>query len=367
MAERTYATGDAEVAKLWSKRLAIEAMKQTQIAQYCADDDKALGMIVTDAQKSAGDNVTVTLRMQGTGDGVTENTPQEGNEEEFVTKTDTLIINELSHAFRSRRGGVVQQRVPWAIGEQLNNSLVDWWATRMDVIAFNHLCGYTPANTQAASGQYNGFNTINAPSSGRKLYTEAGDTVDTDLDSTGDEFTLAMVDKCVELAQTGGSTGLPVIRPIKNKGLNSAGADFIMFLHPTQVTQLRTTSGSTWQAVQQAVLSGGDIKNNPIMTGAVGVYNKTLLVPSAHCTYGVDGSGAAVTTVRRAVFCGAQALSLGFGKGFGPDQWQVEEELFDYKRRVGYSGLNVFGIKAARYNSSDFAKIVVSSYAADAA
>ena len=56
--------------------------------------------------------MTVTLRLRGTGRGVTEDTPQEGNEESLGTSTDNLTINELSHAFRSKKKGITQQRIP---------------------------------------------------------------------------------------------------------------------------------------------------------------------------------------------------------------------------------------------------------------
>lgn len=365
MATKTYAAGDAEVVKLWSKRLAREALKRTVMAPYIKDSSSALGMIESDTQKGAGDRVTVTLRMQLTGDGVTENQTQEGNEEAISTYTDNVSLFELSHATRSQVK-ITQQRVPFKLGREMNDALADWWAARMDTIMFNHLAGFTPANTQAASGQYNGGNTIVAPSSGRQLWTEAGTSADQDLDSTGDELTLTMIDRCVELAQTGGSGNLVPIRPIS--GL-PGGADYVMFVHPTQVTQLRTsTTTLNWADLQKAMLQGGAGNDSMFWKGGLGVYNKTLLVESTRVPQGVNSSsGAAISTVRRAIFCGAQSLGLCFGQGYGPEEWKVQEETFDYGRQLGVNALNIFGVKKLRFNSSDFATIVVSSYAANAA
>ena len=366
MATKTYATGDAEVAKIWSKRLAREALKKTQAFDYMSDSTEALGKIEGDTQKAAGDRVTTTLRLQPSGDGVTENETQEGNEEALATYTDNLYINELSHAFRSNKT-ISQQRVPWSLGKEMNNVLVDWWKARIDTVFFNHLCGYTPANTQAGSTlKYAGFNTIVAPTSGRQLWTEAGTSDDQSLDSTGDEMTLPMIDKCVELAETGGSGSLMPIRPI---GGLPGGADYVMFLHPTQVTSLRlSTATNGWMDLQKAMLQGGKGDESKIWKGGLGVYNRTLLVSSTRVTKGVHSStGAAVNNTRRGVFCGAQALTCAFGQGYGPEEWKVKEESFDYGRQVGTNGLNIFGMKKSAYNSSDFATIVVSSYAADAA
>lgn len=365
MVTKTYAAGDSEVVKLWSKRLAREALKRTVLGSYFKDSSSALGMIESDTQKGPGDRVTVTLRMQLSGDGVAENQTQEGNEEAISTYTDNVSLMELSHATRSQVR-ITQQRVPFKLGREMNDALADWWAARMDAIGFYHLAGYTPANSLAANGQYNGGNTITAPTSGRHLWTEAGTSADENLDSTGDELTLAMIDKCVELAQTGGSTNLVPIRPVS--GL-PGGAEYVMFVHPTQVTQLRTsTTTLNWADLQKAMLQGGAGSDSMFWKGGLGVYNKTLLVESTRVPYGVNSStGAAITTVRRAVFCGAQALGLGFGQGYGPEEWKVQEETFDYGRQLGVNALNIFGVKKLKFNSADFATIVVSSYAADAA
>lgn len=366
MATKTYAVGDAETVKLWSKRLAHEALKKTVCFPYFKDSGDALGAIESDLQKGPGDRVTITLRVQMSGDGVTENETQEGNEEAIVTYTDNLLINELSHAGRSNRT-ISQQRVPFKIAREINDGLADWWAGRIDQTFFNHLCGYLPANTQAGSGlKYAGFNTILAPSAGRIL-RPGSITVDENLTS-GNVITLSHIDQLKELAETGGSTNLVPIRPIM--GL-PGGAKYVCFVHTTQVTSLRTAASTNngWMDIQKALLSGGEGKDtNAIFKGGLGVYNEVLLVSSPRVTAGVNSTtSAAFANTRRAVFCGAQALGLGFGQGYGPEEWKVNEETFDYGRQYGANALNIFGMKKLQFNSSDFGTIVLSTYAADAA
>ncbi len=365
MAVKAYAVGDNEVVKLWSKRLAREALKSTVIYPLIKDSASALITLAPETQKGAGDRVRVALRMQFTGDGVTENQTQEGNEEAIVTYTDDVVLGELSHAYRNKTT-LAQQRVPFSIAKEGNDALADWHAARLDQVAMYHLAGYTPANSLAAAGQYNGFNTITAPTSGRQLWTEAGATADQDLDSTGDELTLTMIDKARELAETGGSASLVPIREIK--GLPN-GAKFVIFIHPTQVTSLRTsTSTNNWMDLQKALLQGGKGEESMIWKGGLGIYNETLIMVSNRVPYGVNSStGAAITTVRRAIFCGAQSLIMAFGQGYGPEEWRVREQTFDYDREYGQNALNLYGIKKSVFNSKDFATIVISSYAADAA
>ena len=365
MAVKTYATGDNEVVKLWSKRVAREALKATVMFPYIKEGAGSLISLAPETQKGPGDRVRVVLRMQFSGVGVTDGATMEGNEETITTYTDDLVIGELTNAFRHRTT-LAQQRVPFSLAKEGNDALADWWADRIDAICFNHLCGYTPANTAAANGQYNGFNTITAPSSGRQIWTEVGTSDDQSLDSTGDEMTLTQIDRARELAETGGSTSLVPIRPVK--GLPN-GAKYVCFVHPTQVTSLRTsTSTNNWMDLQKALLQGGEGDSSKIWKGGLGIYNETLLVSSNRVTQGVNSStGAAITTVRRAVFCGAQALITAYGQGYGPEEWRVREETFDYDREYGQNALNLFGFKKSVFNSADFATIVISSYAAAAA
>jgi N4-gp56 family major capsid protein len=365
MAVRTYAVGDSETVKLWSKRLAREALKQTVIFPYIRDDGNALCEMKTDTQKSAGDRVSFTLRMQLKGDGVGENETQEGNEEAISTYVDNITLGELSHAFRGKTK-ITQQRVPFDLGREGNDALSDWWADRIDTVAFNQLCGYSIQTNP----KYTGFNAITAPTTGRYLSALAAGTTDEALTS-GNIFTLQMIDQAKEVAETGGSAGLVPIRPIKGLPM---GAKYVCFVHPTQVTSLRTNSTSNgWLDLQKAQLQGGKGDDSMLFKGGLGVWNEVLLVSANRVTDGVNSTNSAsISTVRRAVFCGSQALVTAYGKGYGPEQWDVQEETFDYGRQYGANGLNIFAFKKAVFNNnsgsaSDFATIVLPSYAANAA
>lgn len=70
-----------------------------------------------------------------------------------------------------------------------------------------------------------------------------------------------------------------------------------------------------------------------------------------------------VSSVRRAVLCGAQAAMLAFGREDGPERYTWVEELFDYENELGVSAGLIFGLKKTTFNNSDFASIVMSSWA----
>lgn len=139
-----------------------------------------------------------------------------------------------------------------------------------------------------------------------------------------------------------------------------------MFLHPYQVFDIRTsTTTGQWLDIQKAAMTGGQIDNNPIYTGALGEYNGVILHQAFRVPQGVNSTTAApVTTARRAIFCGAQAGVIAYGEKDQSGEMSWVEELFDYQNQLGVSAGMIAGLKKTQFNSEDFGTIVVSSYAA---
>ena len=375
MSTTFYGVNAPEAVKLWSRKLAREVRKATYIDKFIGESADSLIQTKSDTQKSPGDRITVTLRMLLSGDGVVGDSTLENNEESLTTYTDNLVINQLRHAVRSQ-GKMSEQRIPFEYRAEAKDGLVQWWAERYDQTFFNHICGYTPANT-AGTGTgpaYIGANTVIAPTSSRQLWVTG--SADESLGSSN-VMTLTMIDKAVEKAKTAS----PMIRPIMWKGEKF----YVMFLHPYQVTDLRTnTSTGQWLDIQKAALTGGAIsygsgskdglnssefamneKVNPIFSGALGVYNGVILHEAFRVSQGVNSStGAAISTVRRAVLCGAQSAFIGFGQNTSFKEMSWQEKLFDYGNQLGVKAGSIFGLKKAVFNSTDFGTVVVSSYAA---
>ena len=84
-----------------------------------------------------------------------------------------------------------------------------------------------------------------------------------------------------------------------------------------------------------------------------------------------SSSSASISTVRRAVFLGAQAAMLAMGADFNPpargqpgSAFKWVEETFDYQRQLGVSAQSLIGMKKSVFNSLDFGAITISTYAA---
>lgn len=349
MAETAYGVNAPEAKKLWSSQLAREALKATWIQRFIGDGSDAVIQTYSDTKKDAGDRIRITLRMQLNGDGVLGDSTLEGNEESLATYTDDLFIDQLRHAVKSA-GKMTQQRIPWSIREEAMMGLKDWWAGRMDTAFMTQMCGYTVQNDP----RYTGMNVVLAPDAAH-VFRPNAKANDQSL-AAGDEFTLSLIDQVVAQAKL----LTPVIRPIKVNGDDR----YVMVLHTNQVTQLRTNTGTgQWLDIQKAAMTGDGSKQNPIMTGALGMYNGVVLHESTRITPGVNSaSGATVATARRAVLMGAQAGFIAFGKGQSFENFDWNEELFDYGNKLGVEAGLIHGLKKSRFNNADFGTIVLSTF-----
>lgn len=350
MAATEFGVNHPLAVKKWSSDLLKEMLKETWILRFISKDKNNVIYWKDDlAQSQGGDRIRMGLRVQLTGDGVQGDDTAEGNEESLTTYYDDIVINQLRHSVRVG-GKMTEQRVPYDLRAESRDALADWWSARLDTWFFNQLCG----NTGQADTKYTGNNATIAPTSSRIVYA-GSQSSEASLASTN-TFTLDLIDKAVEKAKVGVNdtdSGAYPIRPIKIGGENH----YVLFLHPYQVTDLRTnTNTGQWLDIQKAAMSGGNVSKNPIFTGALGMYNNVIIHEAQRIP-------AVTANTKRAVLCGAQAVTMGFGRSNSPGRMTWVEELFDYKNQFGVSAGCIAGMKKAQYNSIDFSTIVISTYA----
>lgn len=366
MGSTSYPVNDSLAVKLWSRVLDHEALKFTAIYPLIGEDSNSIIHLKDETQKGVGDQITYGIVMQLSQAGFSENQVAEGNGETLTTYSDQLTVNELMAVVgvKSQRT-IDQQRVPWDLRNEARGRLGDWYAKRYSVAFFNHVCGYS----LQADTRYTGLNAVTAPSASRiiRQSSRASD----DLLTSGDTFTLDLIDKAKEMA----ITATPPLRPVRIKGSDVRGNGrsdfnntledmFVAYLHPYQVTDLRkNTSSGQWMDIQKYASMGRAETGNKIFTGALGVYNSVILRSAYDVTTGISAANADVATVRRAVLLGGQACMMGFGRNNGPTKMTWNEELFDHKRRLEISALTIHGLKKTRYNSVDYGTVVISTYA----
>lgn len=354
MAATEYPVNHPLAVKRWGKGLLKEALKKTQALQFMGSGTNSIIQIKTELSKAEGDRIRFGLRAQLVGDGVAGDDIAEGNEEALETYSQDVLIDQLRHSVKSK-GKMSEQRVPFSVRDEARDGLADWWSERFDRWFFNVVTG----NTAATDVRYTGMQAAVAPDADH-LVTVASGNLEASLSATtAHVFSLAVIDKAVEQAKMAKNA----LRPIR-----VGGDEYLVgFIHPYQVTDMRTnTSTGQWLDIQKAALAAGNASGNPIFTGALGVYNNVILKESTRIPIisGSQVSATATSGIARAVLCGAQSACIAFGRGYGAATMSWVEELFDYKNSLGVLAGCIGGMVKTRFNGSDFATVVMSSYAA---
>lgn len=371
MAETRFETSDALTVSKWASRLGYDVVYRTALSALVGTDENSIIHLKTELTKGPGDNVTFPLMKKLTGDGFTSGEVAEGNGESLSLYSDNVVINELGHVVDVPNEGraIDTQRVPIKLRAAAKNGLMTWKQERLSQTFFHHVCGNTVIN--ASGGKFNGHNTVTAPTgTNRHLWRASGsgesNTADENLESD-DIMSLNMIDHMREAAEAVASP----VRPINIKGdyemggTDISGGRYVAYLHPYQAVDLRTsTDTGQWLDIQKAALQGGNASKSLIYSDAIGEYNNVILKKANHVTQGVNSSsGAAITTVRRAVLLGAQAVAMAYGKNGGPTTYGWNEELLDHKRRLEVSSFTIWGMVKAVFDSNDFGVVVGSTYA----
>lgn len=349
MATTQWAVNSPLAQKAWAKKAFTETLKKTYFGRFIGSSATSLIQRKDELSKNPGDQITIGLRMQMIGDGVAGDNTLEGNEEALVYYDFAVLVDQLRNATRSA-GKMSEQRVPFEMRQEGMDALTDWFAGRYDLCLANQLTG----NTVETDRKKTGNNSVTAATN----IVRAGAQANDESLGSSHKFDLSLIDAVVERAMT----LTPVINPIKVNGEDK----YVMFLHPYQVTDLRTnTSTGQWLDIQKAAAAGGQTSNNPIFTGALGEYNGVILHSWTRLPQGINSStGAAVSNTRRAVLCGAQSAVIAFAQGSMVDKMDWKEEMFDYQNQLGIAAGSIFGIKKTVFNNADFATIVVPTYAA---
>lgn len=347
MADLAFATGDSQTVKLWGKDLLKTALGQTLFfKKFLGTNEDAVMYWAKDLEKNNGDSIAYDLLAELEGDGITGSNELEGNEENLDFQQDTILIDQLRHA--TGRALMSSQRSVHDLRAASKFALSRWWARKFESYMFRYLCGDITINHAQTGTTFTSNNVI-----------YSGDATGEGDMGNNDQFTLADIDYCVEKAKTKDKKMIPIM--IEGK------LHYIMVLHPYSVTDLKLNVGgastSIWMDIQkEAALRG---KSNGIFTGALGVYNNTILFESPDIY-------ASTTTIRRNIFLAARAGCFALGNAYdGMDQKKYGKDNFiswhEYTRDAGdkkyVKAGSVFGVKKNVFDSEDYGVITVPSYA----
>lgn len=318
------------VQKAWAKQLWKEAETESFFDKFTGEGPNYIIQKVNDLRKEAGDQITIALMMKLAGNGITgEDDMLEGHEEQLITKDFSVTVNLIRNAVRLH-GSLTEQKTQIALRTAAKDALKVWLAEKNEKDTFAALTA--------------------SPTTGRVIY--AGKRTSEATVTATDVFTTDII----SAARRKAMLATPKIRPVNVKGKNY----YVMVIDSYQARDLK--NDEKWLAAQQhANLRGED---NPIFTGALGVYDGVIL--HEHENVVRTATGASGAYVGHALLLGCQAGVLAVAK---EPNWK--EKAFDYDDKVGFACGMIRGIAKSVYqdassNNFDFGVVqVITSSVAD--
>ena len=328
------ASNSALRPELWRKALFADVRDNLYMTRFIGSSEQSMIQELEDLTKAKGTNISFGLGMKLSSSGITGDSALEGNEAAMTDYDEDVAINQLRFGVLLT-GQYDEKRNVYEQRESAKNRLTDLWAERVDQELLDKLCGKTTSTFA---------NTPDAAASSRAIY--AGGAASIGAITTS----MKMDTKVLDAAKQTAILASPRIRPLRVDGKQY----YVAILHPYDATNLR--QDPVWaQAQRDANVRGED---NPIFSGALGLWNGIVVHEHEYVFRTTDGSGSA--NVARNILCGQQAGVIAWG---APVKWV--EKTFDYSNQWGISVGAIFGCIKPMFNSVDYG--VVTMYAASGA
>lgn len=320
--------------QLWRKQLFADARDNLFMSRFIGTGAQSMIQELEDLKKEKGTKITFGLGMKLSGAGITGDNTAEGNEEAMTDYAEDVEIDQLRNQVRLT-GKMDEKKNAYDMRTSAKDRLADWWAERIDQELLDKLCGKTTSTFA---------NTPTAAASSRSIFSGGQASI-------GAITTANKIDcKVLDAAKQAAKLASPIVKPLRIGGKEY----YVAILHPYDATNLR--QDPVWNQAQRDANIRGE--ENPIFSGALGMYNGIIIHEHEYVYRTNDGSGAAY--VARNILCGQQAGVLAWGAPVG---WV--EKTFDYDNKWGVSVGAIFGTIKPLFNSVDYG--VVTMFAASAA
>lgn len=373
---RTPSTSSVYTAKLWSQKLYMDSiMGQPLIADAISD-----GVLARkdDLVRSAGDRVRMEFSKRLTGTGIIGDAPKRPNTKQVEYASDDVVLDKLSSDPVDAKvdGTISQQRTAFDLKEVLYPSVSDWFAQRFIVGFFNQIGGNSATSISFDGSTYTGstltavtgLNSATAPSTYRALYATGSSDANV-AGSSSATLTLQAIDELEEEAMTQ-RAGVNNFKPIIGRGYK-----YKFYVDTTGYKQLKQQAQAQYGGqftLSNIVLqqTAGGMTDASANLGETFVYSQTQIVhvPNHYIPAGVTASAAQANT-KRAIFVGADAACLVFGKGYDGagdpvPGFKVLSDNDDIEETVVTVATGIFGIKKVVVDSYDQSVITYSHYVA---
>lgn len=320
--------------ELWRKQLMADVKDNVYMQRFIGSSEQSMIQELEDLKAQPGTNISVGLGMKLSGAGRTGDSTVEGSEEAMQDYDEDIAVDQLRNGV-TMTGNMDEKKSAYDMRVSAKNRLADWLAERIDKEIIDKLCGKT-SSTFA--------NTPTAADSSHVIFSGSAGAIGSIASTSGYKFST----KVLDAAKQNALLNTPMVRPLRIGGKEY----FVAILHPYCATDLRHDS-DWWNSQKDANTRGED---NPIFSGALGVWNGIIVHEHEYVYTATDGSGSAV--VARNILCGQQAGLIAWGS---PVQWV--EKSFDYGNRWGIACGAIFGTIKPVFNSKDYGVVTMYSNA----
>lgn len=374
MSATSMLTTNPLAVKVWEKKGWIQSMQRTSLSYLFKRGAVHFPEKLMNKNSSKGDQITFDYVGKLTSIPIGEGGTLDGNEEALSLQNATMVINTSRFGvLNPNEDTIEQQRTEVEFSPTTRKLLSNRAAELLDTSVFYQLAGANPSSLTINGSTYStpaqllhvqGNNPIIAPTTNRILW-QNNQANDQSLNSS-DTMNLDLIDYSLELNERSDQP----IEPF-------ADDTFDLFMSQEQITDLKqnTTGKIQWfnYALSQLI---GDNKNNRFENRfeknmvCLGKYSNVNLYMSPRVAYGVNGSTSAViTTVRRAVLVGENALTYASPFGGRVTDKSVPLKFFtqlkDYDYYKGEEARLLYGLKKlSPTNKDDVGVMVLSTYAA---
>ena len=301
------------VQRAWALDLWREVEDEIYWKKFISEGTDNIITKKTDLKTKPGNAITIPLLMKLTGSGTSGDNTLEGNEEALTYFDMEVTVGQKRHAVRSE--GEEEEQKSWLnFRKNAKSALKMWMEELIDGSIFGALCSIPTAN--------------------RVLYP-TGCSAFGDI-TTSNKLTTTMI----RTAKLRAKMATPKIRPVKVDGKEY----YVLLVHPYAADDLK--QDSVWvQSQREAGVRG---KENPIFSGALGVYDGVVLHDHEHVPLAAEGASGAQISYN--VLLGAQAGAYAVAK---EPFWK--EKKFDYENQLGIATGLIYGVRKSVFNGEDFA------------
>ncbi len=318
-------------AEQWSNEVFGEYISQNPFFSFMGPNSNAVVQVKEELTKAPGDAITVQLRAQLSGAGVTGDAALKGNEEDLVFYDQKINVDTLRHAV-ILRGEMSEKRVAFDLRNQAREALVDWASEKLrnDIIT-----ALTDTSVGRAQSRY-----LYGATDSNWNATHA--TALANVDASADKLTTAMISKAKRKAMLEGSRK---VRPFTMKNGNRTDEIYVMYAHPYAVRDL--LSDQSFKDVNVHIPA--TFSESVLVHGQryKGMWDGVMIFEVEDMPV-ASGAGAGSIDVAHNILCGAQAAAIAWGK-----RTNYKEDSDDYGHENGFAIDEIRGVEKLVFNSLD--------------